>query len=134
MIVVIDTNSLLVSIGRKSPYNKVFQSIFSGKINLAVSTEILNEYHEIIGKQASPSIADNVLEAILKSPHIIFCNVYFRWNLITIDPDDNKFIDTYVSGKAVYLITNDHHFDILKNLDFPKVNIIKLDSFVKLLD
>jgi len=44
------------------------------------------------------------------------------------DPDDNKFVDCAVAGNAKYIVTEDSHYDVLKGLDFPKVDIIKLDE------
>lgn len=49
------------------------------------------------------------------------------------DPDDNKFTDMAIAGNADYLITNDRHFDLLKGVEFPKVNVISLDDFKKLI-
>lgn len=46
--VVIDTNSLLVSIGKKSKYNSIFEAILNGKIKLLITNEILSEYAEIL--------------------------------------------------------------------------------------
>lgn len=46
---------------------------------------------------------------------------------------DNKFVDCAIASNADYLVTNDKHFDILKKVDFPKVNTIKIDKFIKFL-
>ena len=46
-----------------------------------------------------------------------------------MDPDDNKFVDIAISSNSTYLVTNDHHFDVLKQLDFPSVNIVSLKEF-----
>ena len=50
-------------------------------------------------------------------------------NLITVDPDDNKFVDCAISANAHYIVTNDHHYDVLKDIDFPKVNIVNIQQF-----
>lgn len=55
--------------------------------------------------------------------------VYFNWQLITKDPDDDKFVDCAFAGNVDYLITQDKHFNILKRIDFPKINIIRLEDF-----
>jgi len=49
------------------------------------------------------------------------------------DPDDNKFVDMAVSGNADYLLTEDHHFNILKNIKFPKLNVVSLEDFKKII-
>ena len=54
----------------------------------------------------------------------------YHFNLITADPDDNKFVDCSIQANARYIVTNDHHYDILRQIDFPKVGIIKLMDFL----
>jgi len=55
--------------------------------------------------------------------------VKYKWNLITADPDDNKFVDCAVSANATYLVTNDRHFNVLRGIDFPIINVIDIDTF-----
>ena len=43
----------------------------------------------------------------------------------------NKFVDCAVAGNAKYIVTEDSHYDVLKDLDFPKVDIIKLDEIIQ---
>jgi uncharacterized protein len=91
------------------------------------------EYEEILAEKANPLIANNVLSSFLEAPNVIGTNTYYSWNLIIADPDDNKFTDAYVNGNADYLVTNDTHFDILKTIQFPKINILSPNEFVRLL-
>ena len=44
-------------------------------------------------------------------------------NLIQSDSDDNKFVDCCVTANAQYIVSNDRHFDILKHIEFPHVNV-----------
>lgn len=67
-IVVLDTNCLIQSISQRSPYYKIWCDFLLGKYELCVSSEILEEYEEIIGKLMSPIAAKIVVEAILKAP------------------------------------------------------------------
>ena len=48
MRVVIDTNVLWVSVSRRSDSHWIFQAILDGLLTLCVSTEILEEYAEIL--------------------------------------------------------------------------------------
>lgn len=59
--------------------------------------------------------------------------VSFKLNLIENDPDDNKFVDCGFAGNVDYIVTNDSDYNILKNLDFRKINIISLEEFGELL-
>ena len=54
----------------------------------------------------------------------------FFYHMITADPDDNKFVDCAICGNAELLVTNDAHFDILRTIEFPKVEIIRLQEYV----
>ncbi|MCB0562358.1 MAG: PIN domain-containing protein, partial [Phaeodactylibacter sp.] len=49
---------------------------------------------------------------------------YYKWNLIAEDPDDNKFVDCAVASNATFIVTHDRHFNVLKKVDFPKVEVI----------
>ena len=135
MRVVIDTNQLLSSISPKSKSHWLYQAIFSGKFTLCITTEILEEYDEIIewGFRRR-DVADNVLEAIINSPYVEQINVSSFWWLLTDDPDDNKFSDCAIAAGADYLLTEDKHFDVLKDIDFPNVNVVSLNEFRHILD
>lgn len=54
----------------------------------------------------------------------------FRFNLITADPDDNKFVDCAVTAGATYIVSNDRHFRELERYDFPKVDVRTLAEFL----
>lgn len=128
MRVVIDTNILLVSISRKSPYNWIFQELFAGAFTLCVSTEILNEYAEVIERHMGAPVADAVLKALLELPKLEKTEIYFRWNLLK-DPDDNKFSDCAINSGANFLITHDNDFNPLSKVEFPRVHTISAAVF-----
>ena len=129
MRIVLDTNILLVSISSKSPFHWIFEAINSGTIQLCISNEIINEYAEIIERYFDKNVSELTIDAILNSPVTIFINQYYRWNLINQDPDDNKFVDCAIASNAECIITNDNHFNILKNLNFPSVKIMTYSEF-----
>lgn len=129
--VVIDTNCLLQIIARKSPYRPIWEAFLEGRFFLCVSNEILDEYQEILEQQITPSVAENVVLLILNCKNVLLVNPYFRMNLITSDPDDNKFVDCAFAANADYLVSEDSHFKILNNTPFPKLNLVTLDEFLK---
>ena len=130
LYIVLDTNALLMSLPRKSPYNPIFQAFLNGKIKLLIDNGILNEYVEIIGERSDPIVAQNVGELIANSPHVIRPYITTKWLLIPQDPDDDKFVDCAVAGGADYLVTNDKHFNVLKTTPFPPVNVVNIDTFL----
>ena len=109
-IVVLDTNCLVQSISQRSGYYPVWKSFISGEYDLCVSTEILEEYEEVIGNLMSPLAAKIVIEAILKAPNTKRLDPHFRFRLIEKDPDDNKFVDCAISAGADYIVSEDAHF------------------------
>lgn len=53
-------------------------------------TEILNEYEEKLTEFYNPQTADFILTVLCTATNVIFAEPHFIWNLITIDPDDNR--------------------------------------------
>ena len=49
-LVVLDTNCLLQSISRRSRYYKIWRDFIDGRYVLCVTTEILEEYEEILSR------------------------------------------------------------------------------------
>lgn len=133
MRIVLDTNCLLVSIPSKSPYRTVFDSLLKSKYTLLLSNEIFSEYREIIAEKANEKVAENIAELLMALKNVERTEVFFRWNLIEQDKDDNKFTDCAVSGNADFIVTNDKHFQILKKIKFPKLVVLSLAQFVEIL-
>jgi putative PIN family toxin of toxin-antitoxin system len=133
MRVVLDSNVLLVSIARKSPYRPIFDALLSSKFELAVSTEILSEYGELIEQKANAEVSQHILEMLIHLNNVHLHDVYFKWNLISQDPDDNKFVDVSISSGAEYLVTEDRHFGFLTTIPFPKVPVIGIADFLKII-
>lgn len=133
MKVVLDSNVLLVAIGRKSLYRPIWDSFIDGKYQLIISEDIIHEYEEILILHSAPGVADYVKEIFIESPDVIIQNIFYKWEVIKADPDDNKFFDVSVAANVDYLVTNDAHFNAIKNLPFPKVKIISADEFLNIL-
>lgn len=128
--VVIDTNCLLQIIARKSPYRPIWDAFLQGRFLLCVSNEIIDEYQEILEQQISPTIAENVVLLMLNQENVQLVDPHFRMELITTDPDDNKFVDCAFAAGADYLVSEDSHFKILQKTPFPQLNLVTLDEFL----
>lgn len=128
--IVLDTNCLLQALPTRSPYHQIWTDVMSGEISLCVNTEILDEYEEILAKKTTKDIAHNVVEAIARLSTTTYQEVYIHFSLIKDDVDDNKFVDCAVAADAEYIVTNDVHFNILNEIPWPKVSIIKIKDFV----
>lgn len=128
---VLDTNSLIQCIARRSRYHTLWLSFLDGHNQLCVSNEILEEYEEILERKASHQFAMLAINVIVNNPHTVFVTPYYHFNLIAADPDDNKFVDCAVAGNAKFIVTEDRHYDILRQIDFPKIEIIGLDKMME---
>jgi len=129
--VVIDTNVFVESLSRTSRYHAIFENLVQGSFLICVSTSILLEYEEIVYALHRKENADRLMNFLTISPFVIFVEPAYRFNLISVDPDDNKFVDCAIAADAAHVVTSDHHFDALKNIGFPKVHVIHPEEFIK---
>lgn len=131
--IVLDTNCLISSLSKSGQYYPVWKGLQTGKYVLCVSTDILEEYAEIITQKMSVEVAANVIHLLLESQYVELINPYFRLHLIEADHDDNKFVDCAFAANATYIVSDDKHYDVLKDVDFPKLLVLKLKEFLGLL-
>ncbi len=124
--VVIDTNILIDAWRDDFSYTrKIIDEVLQGKIKAIASHKIWRE-HQLI------------LDRLVNDPkHLAWANEFFsaielvepkiKLNIVKYDPDDNKFFEAAVTGKANYIISNDSHLweigeyrgiKILKPADF----------------
>ncbi|MBR1558305.1 MAG: putative toxin-antitoxin system toxin component, PIN family [Prevotella sp.] len=131
--IVLDTNCLISSLSRRGRYYPVWKGLQTGRYVLCVTTEILEEYAEIITQKMSVEVASNVIHLLLESPYVELVNPYFNLQLIEADHDDDKFVDCAFAANATFIVSEDKHYDVLKEIDFPKLLILKLEEFLGLL-
>ena len=129
--IVLDTNSLVMAISADNEYYKVWHDFLDGKYNLCISNEILEEYVEVIGRNLKPLLADMISYVILNSENVVLVDPTYSFGLITADPDDNKFVDCAIVANARYIVTQDRHFNVLKDIQFPRVEVIGIDDFLQ---
>ena len=131
--IVLDTNCLISSLSRLGQFYPVWRNFLLGRYILCISNEILEEYVEIISQKMTPEIADNVANLLLKSKNVELIYPQFRWGLITTDPDDNKFVDCAFAAGATYIVSDDSHFSVLREISFPQLLVVKLKEFLEIL-
>ncbi len=68
---------------------------------------------------------------LIQLPNVEKIEINFRWNLIPDDPDDNKFVDAAIAGRVKYIVSNDKHFNILTEIKFPIVEVMRIEEFIK---
>lgn len=62
MKVVLDSNVLLVIIGRRSQFKPIWEGFLEGKYQLIISEEIIHEYEEILYTHSAPGAAELIME------------------------------------------------------------------------
>jgi putative PIN family toxin of toxin-antitoxin system len=132
MKVVLDTNCLVVCLPVTSPYYCLWRAFRDARFTLCYTTDIINEYNEILTRFYNQHFVNDVINELLLSFNVIKTNNYYKWNLIVADPDDNKFVDCALNSGADYLVTNDHHFNTLKSIEFPSIEVIDIKTFKRL--
>lgn len=131
MRIVLDTNCLIQSVSPRSKYHAVWESFVSGENRLCITNDIIEEYIEILQKLVGYEVSEYIVKTIINSPFTEFFTPYYHFELIKADPDDNKFVDCAIVAHARYVVTNDYHYDVLKEIPFPKVQIISIQDFMK---
>lgn len=134
MRVVLDINVLLVSLPIDRKHRPIFDALKSGRFKLLITNEILTEYEEKIAEKTTrPDIAQNVVRLLLNLPNVEKVDVYYRWNLITNDPDDNKYTDCAIAANATFIVSDDSDFRVLKRVQFPNLVLLTSDEFLEML-
>lgn len=130
MNIVLDTNCLLIAISDRSHFHRVWQAFTHGDYTLCVTNEILEEYAEVISRNINERVAQTVIYLIMTLSNVKYIDPHFRFHLITTDPDDNKFVDCAIAANAKFIVTEDHHFEVLKDIPFPRVEVISIEQFL----
>lgn len=133
MKVVIDCNVFVMAVSTKSPYHTIVTSLMNGLFELHITTEIYFEIAEKIEEKFRREVAEAFLDAFNVSPYVVLSEAFYKWNIISRDEDDNKYIDCYIKSRADYLVSNDKHFNVLKEINFPKVNCVTIEEFIEIL-
>lgn len=134
MKIVLDTNCLVVCLSTTSPFYCLWQSFRNKQITLCCTTDIINEYNEVLLRFYPQQFANDVINELLLSINVMKINNYYKWNLISTDLDDNKFVDCALNAGADFIVTNDKHFNVLKSLAFPPIKVIDIDSFKQIIN
>ena len=124
--IVLDTNAVLRSISRRSAFTLILDKLYENAYELYISNDIQLEYEEKITDIFSKETTELIIGALSLLPNVKKIDVHFHLDLISTDPDDNKFSDCAFAGNVHFLVTDDKHFNLLKSISFPVINIISL--------
>jgi uncharacterized protein len=134
MIVCIDTNVLVQASKAGHPLHVIFTGWFQRKFLWAVSTDILVEYEEMLtrrsGRQRWLQFSRVVDLAEARGDLLLKVQPSFQFQIISADPDDNKFCDCAITVGADYVVTEDRDFAPLANAGY-KPQPITPQEFVR---
>ena len=134
MNVVLDSNVILQVAFTQKPLRLVWDKLLNGEYVLCVTDSILYEYQEkVIDCFHNEHLANLLIDTLLNCEYVKRVETYYRYNYIQADPDDNKFVDCALACSARYIVTEDRHFEVLKQIPFPKVEVVNLEDFMELL-
>ncbi len=133
MKVIIDSNIFVSCMNPSSESYLLFQKLMEGVFTLCITTDIALEYLEVFQRKFSQSKSEFLFRYLSESAFVNIVTVYFKWNLIKADPDDNKFVDCAIAAGADIIVTNDNHFKELSTIEFPVVRYISMNEFIKIL-
>ena len=131
MRAVLDTNVFVSRIHWSGASEKVLRLWFLGKFKLISSAETIEEFVKIITSFKIPMKTEEILwweSLILEKSELVVPNE--KITIVKDDPDDNKFIEAALEGKAEYIVTRDKH--LLKIKEFKGIKIITPEEFNKI--
>jgi uncharacterized protein len=132
MLLVIDTNVFVSALSSRSKFHWIIEDLMNEVFEIAVSTDILLEYEEVLKQKFNPVTAETFLQAIQELPNVHFITKYYQWQLLK-DVDDDKFVDIAIAANAHYIVSEDNDFNVLKKVDFPVVIVLKINEFYHVL-
>ena len=127
-VFVIDTNIFVASLSSTSVYHWIIRALLKEQFILCISNEIQLEYEEVLIRKYGFEVATNFIKALEELPNVQKVDIHYKWDILP-DADDNKFIDATVAGGASFLVSEDKHFRILYQIDFPKISLMRLAEF-----
>ena len=130
MVVTIDTNVLLAAhISQSGASHKILRLIIDEKINLALSTQALLEYDDVLKREEILKLTRLKKEEIEDVLDLLVLlaqkqNIYYRLRPNLRDEKDNLFIECAFASNSHYLITSnmrDFNSGELKGFGFKTV-------------
>ena len=129
MRIVLDTNVFVSGIFFSGPPSRILEAWRDGKIELAISPDILSEYQRV-GNELSKQFPSVDLSSILGlvTIHAMMFQSPQLSEPVSEDPDDDMFIACAIASKSKVIVSGDKH--LLKVADFGGVTILMPREFV----
>ena len=133
--IVVDTNifvsGLLNPLSGKPAKLIDFLPLRHKRYQLLVSKKIFKEYEDVINRFDRISSSKRKMLLAKIRAHSNWIKPQKTFTVIKEDPDDNKFLECAVAGKADFIVSGDKH--LLKLKEFHDIKIITIDKCLTLL-
>ncbi|MFQ5802397.1 MAG: putative toxin-antitoxin system toxin component, PIN family [Candidatus Methylomirabilales bacterium] len=131
MRVVLDTNTLISALLFSGTASRLVPLWQSRRLTLLISKAILQEYLRAL---AYPKfrLTDQEIKELIEGELLPFVEVVrVRRHLAVVrrDPEDNKFLECAVAGRAEHLVTGDQ--DLLELVSYRGITILTVGEFLK---
>ena len=129
MKIILDANVLISGIFFSGPPYQILKAWKEGKIQIAVSKEILAEYHRVAEELSEkfPSVEISQILALF-TIHAEMVNTQGLEVSVCEDPDDNMFISCALGSKSKIIVSGDKH--LLKISGYQEIEVLKPRMFL----
>ena len=129
MKIILDTNVLISGIFFSGAPSQILKAWQEGKIQIAVSKEILFEYHRV-AEELSEKFPGLEISQILElfTIHAEMVNTQGLEVSVCEDPDDNMFISCALGSKSKIIVSGDKH--LLKISGYQEIEVLKPRLFL----
>ena len=127
MKIVVDTNVIISGVFFNGLPYRFLNEIVSNEIEIVASEEIINEYYNIseeLVKSKTGKFNKELFDIVIDKIKII--NTQTKINVCR-DPDDNKFLECAVDGRAIYVVSGDK--DLLTIQQYQGVLIVSVADY-----
>jgi len=130
MRVVADTNVIVSAVIAGGKPRKLLGTFLQGELELVLSPEIIDEIVDVLERpkfQLDEEEIHRIVGALIQTAHIVELESDHR--VIAEDPDDDKFLNTAIDGRADAIVSGDSH--LLDLNTFQGVTILSVAEMLK---
>ncbi|MCK4400902.1 putative toxin-antitoxin system toxin component, PIN family [bacterium] len=128
--VVIDTNVFVSAAVLKKASSVIMEMWKNDKFILLFSPDIFDEYFEVIARPKFKQEERDIRElAKLLTERAVVVEPQIQLDVVKDDPDDNKFLECAMAGKADFIISGDHHLLSIK--EYKQIKILTIAQFIE---
>jgi len=135
--VVVDTSILISAlIGSKGPSREILRQCLKGKLKPLISNALFSEYEDVSTRDRiinTCPLSDEERRKLLNAFYNIchWVSIHYLWRPNIRDEGDNFLIELAVAGNADYLITNNIGDFENTQLNFPSIQIMTPEQFLR---